>query len=89
MMLTFCASCGVGDPLQDAARRKAQAAPLQLPDLPSACREKIGSGVQLGDRLDVALRKTDHALVRQWARVDDCAAWFEKLQSSAAFGAQK
>ncbi len=86
-MAIFCASCAPADhaaALRPAASDQASAQPVVLPALPSACRAKIRSGVQIGDRLDVALRKTDNALARQHTRVDGCAAWFDELRDALA-----
>lgn len=83
LMAICCASCGRGDAegrLRSAAVRQVQFAPIQLPEYPAACRHKIGSGVAVGDRLDVALRRTDAALARQWGQVDDCAEWYDGLR---------
>jgi hypothetical protein len=50
-----------------------------LPDLPADCRRQSRSGVQAGDRLDVAVLKTDAALDRQNARTLRCAEWYDQL----------
>ena len=52
-----------------------------LPDMPGDCRAQERSGVRAGDRLDVALLKTDAALARQNARGARCAEWYEDLKS--------
>lgn len=51
-----------------------------LPLLPADCRKQERSGVHDGDRLDVALVKTDQALGRANARVRRCAAWHDGLR---------
>lgn len=52
-----------------------------LPDLPADCSRREVSGVRKGDRLDVALVKTDRALGRANARVGRCAAWYGDLKA--------
>ncbi|WP_202306361.1 hypothetical protein [Mesorhizobium sp. L-8-10] len=49
----------------------------EVPDIPADCRRTEAGGVSLGDRLDVALVKTDRALGRANARVLRCAAWHD------------
>lgn len=51
-----------------------------LPDLPDDCRRVARSSVVDGDRLDVALLKTDAALVRQNRRIIDCADWYDSVR---------
>lgn len=53
-----------------------------LPPLPADCRKAERSGVRDGDRLDVALVKTDQALGRANARVRRCAAWHDGLRKA-------
>lgn len=52
-----------------------------LPSLPEDCRRLSRSGVQEGDRLDVAVLKADAALDRQNARTARCAGWYDQLQA--------
>lgn len=82
-MPIFCAACAE----DDAARLRAAGqavgetrAEKALPDLPEDCRRRSYSGVGQGDRLDVALLKTDAALTRQNARTRRCADWYDDLQ---------
>lgn len=72
--------------MRDAARKKAAAdqvgAALESagarPPLPSDCRKLERSGVKVGDRLDIALVKTDAALGRANQRVTRCAGWYDE-----------
>lgn len=57
------------------ATRAAITEAAKVPDKPEDCRINERSGVKLGDRLDVALLKTDRALGRANARIDRCWAW--------------
>ncbi|EEE36689.1 hypothetical protein RKLH11_522 [Rhodobacteraceae bacterium KLH11] len=52
-----------------------------MPEYPSVCREKVRSGVQLGDGRGAALLKTDAALTSQHARVNLCAEWYDKVRA--------
>lgn len=52
-----------------------------LPDFPPRCRALIFSDVRPGDRLDVALLKTDAALARQHSQTRICAAWYDELKA--------
>lgn len=52
-----------------------------LPAKPKDCRRIERSGVVLGDRLDVALIKTDQALGRANARIVRCAAWDDAIMN--------
>jgi hypothetical protein len=65
-----------------------RAADAPLPELPPDCRRQSRSGVVDGDRLDVALLKTDAALARQNARTRDCAAWYDELRAGLIGGAE-
>lgn len=56
---------------------QAIAAGRQTAALPADCRLRERSGVQAGDRLDIALVKTDRALGRANDRVARCAAWHD------------
>lgn len=51
-----------------------------LPDLPADCRRREVSGVTVGDRLDVALLKSERALGRSNDRVTRCAAFYDVLR---------
>ncbi|MBT1154393.1 hypothetical protein J1C56_02180 [Aminobacter anthyllidis] len=57
------------------ATRAAIQEAAKVPEKPADCRIKERSSVKLGDRLDVALLKTDRALGRANARIDRCWAW--------------
>lgn len=57
--------------------------PLEIPSLPGDCAVTERSGVAEGDRLDIALVKTDHALLRANQRVSRCHAHHEKIRKSA------
>jgi len=83
----FLVACGQ----TDQSRINAAAATLAdvratrlLPDLPEDCRRLARSGVVDGTRLDVALLRTDAALVRQHQRTDRCADWYDQLQTGFA-----
>ncbi len=52
-----------------------------LPALPAECRKRERSGVDLGERVDVALLKTDQALTRANKRTVNCAAWYDTLKT--------
>ena len=57
-----------------------------LPEYPDYCREKERSGVQPGERLDVASLKLRGALRRANARPDRCAAWYGKVRRAYGGG---
>lgn len=90
MLLSSCATVNPKDRINEAARQEAQAgqvdqaieATTQLPDQPGDCKRNERSGVTDGDRLDVALVKTDRALSRANGRVQRCANWYEDLKKS-------
>lgn len=90
LFLISCATVNPQDRINDAAKKKAEAgqvdqaieATTQLPDQPGDCKRNERSGVTDGDRLDVALLKTDRALSRANSRVQRCANWYEDLQKS-------
>lgn len=90
LTLLSLTACATVDPLNDAARQEADAgqvagavdAVTQLPDQPSDCLRTERSGVADGDRLDVALLKTDQALGRANSRTRRCAQWYRDLQQS-------
>ena len=54
----------------------------KLAEYPSDCRKTSRSGVRIGERLDVALLRTDQALTRQNNRTKRCAAWYDELKSN-------
>lgn len=91
-MGTFLISCATADQerLNQAARTTAEAGQVesaieqttQLPPQPNDCENMERSGVTNGDRLDVALVKTDRALSRANSRVARCAAWYDDLKQS-------
>jgi hypothetical protein len=86
----FLAGCTTDSAALNAAASQAASADIvpqaieaarRLPELPPDCRRREGSGVAIGDRLDVALLKTDRALGRANDRVTRCAAWFEDIDA--------
>lgn len=60
----------------------------ELPDLPPDCRRKDRSGVEVGDRLDVAWLKAERALDRQNARGGRCAAFYDGVKETRARAAE-
>lgn len=54
-----------------------------LPNYPTDCRKIEKSGVKKGDRLDIALKRTDNALGRQNKRVARCAKWYDRVKNKA------
>lgn len=54
------------------------------PALPADCRIREQSGVKAGDRLDIALLKSERALGRANARVERCADFYEKVVAAGA-----
>ena len=54
----------------------------KLPPIPADCKKLERSGVKAGDRLDVALLKTDQALGRSNNRVSRCAKWYEDVRGA-------
>lgn len=56
------------------------------PDLPADCRRTSRSGIEQGDRLDVAVLKADEALARQNARTLRCADWYDRQRPDAEGG---
>lgn len=54
----------------------------RVPSQPKDCGAREHSGVRVGDRLDVALVKTDAALSRANAKGRRCAGWYEDLKQS-------
>ena len=93
--LIFLSACVTAEErLGAAGRMKAEAdlvdtairALRPLPDMPADCTAREASGVRKGDRLDVALVKTDRALGRANARVRRCATWYGELKANPADG---
>lgn len=62
------------------AIRLAQSA-LADPAAPADCKKLERSGVRVGDRLDVALLKTDQALGRANSRVTRCWEWYQRTRA--------
>lgn len=91
LMAAFLNACQTAEGrLAAAGRTQAEASLVEQaleasrvsPPLPADCRKRERSGVADGDRLDVALVKTDQALGRANARVARCAAWHDGLRGS-------
>lgn len=89
-MAIFLSACGgnAAKRLGEAEAEKARADLVdealslsELPDLPADCRRREASGVEEGDRLDVALLKAERAIGRGNARVGRCAAWHDELRA--------
>ena len=53
-----------------------------LPEYPQDCKVFEKSRVKSGERLDLALVKTDRALSRANSRVKRCSEWYEDLKKS-------
>jgi len=99
--LTWVVGCATAESqLNQAARDKAaaveersafavaeEAAKQPLPPLPDDCRRKEYSGVKIGERLDIALLKTDAALTRANSRVLRCAGFYDEVKASREPGA--
>lgn len=83
-LISFLASCGQNNKERviDAGRQLGEAQVTYLPDLPEDCRKQARSGVKSGDRMDVALTKTDLALTTQNRRGAACAQWYETLRDA-------
>lgn len=85
----FLAGCVQTDRVRiDAAAQsigEARAAEV-WPELPIDCRRTSRSGIQQGDRLDVAVLKADQAVARQNARTIRCADWYDQQRSDAVAG---
>lgn len=54
----------------------------QMPLLPSECRRLWRSGIELGDRLDVAAKKSDIALGNANKQIAGCAAWYDRTRKA-------
>lgn len=52
-----------------------------LPVYPGGCRATHRSGVVAGDRLDLALVKTDRALARANGQIRECAGWYDEIKT--------
>ena len=82
----FLAACGQTDleRIDAAAQAVGEARAADLwPDLPADCRRTSRSGIERGDRLDVAVLKADEALVRQNSRTLRCADWYDQQRADA------
>lgn len=81
-MIGFLSACaGTEARLDAAAEAQGQLeAAREIPEWPERCRQIIRSGVRTGDRLDVAVLKTDAALVRQQELARVCARWYDDLR---------
>lgn len=53
----------------------------QLPEYPEYCKQRSVAGVEVNDRLDVALDKTDAALYRANNRISYCAEWYAGVKN--------
>jgi hypothetical protein len=51
-----------------------------LPEYPDSCRKQHRSRVKLGDRLDIALVKTDRALAQANGQIRECAGWYDAFR---------
>lgn len=83
----FLAACGQTDleRIDAAAQAVGEARAADVwPELPADCRRTSRSGIQQGDRLDVAVLKADEALARQNARTVRCAGWYDQQRADAA-----
>ena len=91
-MSLFLISCATNnqDRLNQAARDTAEASQVdeaiqqtrQLPEQPADCKRIERAGIKDGERLDIALVKTDRALSRANNRISRCAGWYEDLRES-------
>lgn len=84
-MVLFLSGCATArDQALEAAQRQGELNAQRYPPLPEDCRRQERSGVRLGERLDVALIRTDQALGRANARAARCAAWYDDLTAETA-----
>jgi hypothetical protein len=89
-MAALLSGCAAGNRLEAAAGKKAeasvvtQALQVDLPSQPPECGQPERSGVRQGDRLDVALVKTDRALGRANEKSALCARWYDELRIGIA-----
>jgi hypothetical protein len=87
LLSSGCASdrAVLGRAFADMARAEAAPAAIEsgrdIPDIPADCRKREASGVREGDRLDVALVKSERALGRANVRIDRCAAWHDDYRA--------
>lgn len=84
LILIFLAACGQTDLKRiDTAAQTVGAVRADdvWPELPADCRLTSRSGIQRGDRLDVAVLKADAALSRQNARTLRCARWYQQIRA--------
>ena len=87
LLMIACLSACAGTEARLDAASEAQGqleATRNLPEWPERCRQIIRSGVRDGDRLDVALLKTDAALVRQQELARVCSRWYGELREGFA-----
>lgn len=89
LFLTSCATDDKQSRINNAASEKAKSEQVgkslevanELPDQPADCRIVEKSSVINGDRLDVALLKTDKALTKANNRVRRCYTWYDNLRA--------
>lgn len=87
LCLTGCASdrAILGAAYADKAKAGTTGAAIEagreIPDIPADCRRQEASGIALGDRLDVAVVKSDRARQRANARVTRCAQWHDEYRA--------
>lgn len=94
LSLTACGDSRAA--LKDAAVAKAKADQVGAalaegakgPEGPADCDVRERSGVEVGDRLDVALIKTDQALYRANNRTQRCAAFWRDYWTGVAASAK-
>lgn len=55
-----------------------------LPNYPSECRRLMRSGVRDGERLDIAVERSDIAIGEQNKRTRRCAAWYDNTKKAYA-----
>jgi hypothetical protein len=54
---------------------------IELPPLPNECRQRVTSGVEVEDRLDVALVKTSGALNKANDRLIRCSGLYRDVKA--------